>query len=103
MPCCLYENPVRAKNELVKHVATVVLRPKGSGRAQHYVAEGEWALLGRGGALRRARSPERTGRAVPVLPGARGRGGVSNASAGSRGTARPPSREALPCVAGPRP
>jgi hypothetical protein len=47
----LYEDPVRAKNELVKHVETVTLQPEGSGRTRHYVAEGQWDLLG-GGAQR---------------------------------------------------
>ena len=44
----LYEDPVRAKNELVKHVEAVTLRPEGSGLERHYVAEGEWDLLGDG-------------------------------------------------------
>jgi hypothetical protein len=42
----LHEDPVRAKNELVKHVEAVTLQPEGCGSERHYVAEGDWDLLG---------------------------------------------------------
>jgi hypothetical protein len=44
----LYEDPVRAKNELVKHVEAITLQPEGTSSQRHYVAEGEWNLLGEG-------------------------------------------------------
>ena len=36
----------RAKAELAKHVETLILKPHGEGPTGHYVAEGEWDLLG---------------------------------------------------------
>jgi hypothetical protein len=38
----------RARAELSKHVTAIRMTPSGEGREAHYVAEGEWDLLGVG-------------------------------------------------------
>lgn len=37
----------RAKAELAKHVSTIEMLPQKEGRKGHYIAVGEWTLLGK--------------------------------------------------------
>ena len=37
----------RAKAELARHISTIEMIPQGAGRKGHYIAAGEWDLLGR--------------------------------------------------------
>ena len=36
----------RAKAELARHISTIEMIPQGAGRKGHYIAAGEWDLLG---------------------------------------------------------
>lgn len=45
----LYSDVHKAKAELAKHVTAIEMVPKVDGKESHYVAVGEWNLLGRGG------------------------------------------------------
>src|SRR5260370_921904 len=44
----LNSDVTRARNELLKHVSEIRLVPQASGPEQHYVAEGNWNLMGGG-------------------------------------------------------